>query len=430
YGAASLPQRQQIMQHAPVVPFGVPVFWPYIAGERFYHNATIWPFVTAYWTWAAAEGGNTRAVQHGLDNATRAAALFLTNKENMVASTGHYEGTALNSDRQLWSVAGTLAGTYRLLLGMRLEPDRLVFRPMVPPSYGGERTLRGMRYRGATLDITVRGHGTAVTEARLDGRVIDTAAVPATLTGRHTVELTLNGEWPQASVSMAENRFAPAAPRVRLQQSALAWDSVPGAARYVVYRNGRELRSTTSRQVGVTPGPRLEEYQVLAANAVGDESFLSAPVRVVAPRAVITAEPAGRGVERVHAGYTGAGYVRLERTQPLAVSVPIRVPATGIYALDVRYANGNGPVNTEDKLAMRTVLVDGNEAGVVVMPQRGVNAWSQWGWSNVLPVRLTAGDHRITLVMTVLDENMNRRENTALLDAVRLTRLPDEGAVR
>jgi hypothetical protein len=169
---------------------------------------------------------------------------------------------------------------------------------------------------------------------------------------------------------------------------------------------------------------------VLAVNAVGDESFLSAPVRVVAPRAVITAEPTGPGVEREHAGYTGAGYVRLERTRPLAVSVPIRVPATGIYALDVRYANGNGPVNTEDKLAMRTVLVDGNEAGVVVMPQRGVNAWSQWGWSNVLPVRLTAGDHRVTLVMTVLDENMNRRENTALLDAVRLTRLPDEGAVR
>lgn len=430
YGAASLAQRQQLMQRAPVVQFGVPVFWPYIAGERFYHNATIWPFVTAYWTWAAAEGGNTRAVEHGLDNATRAAALFLTNKENMVASTGHYEGTALNSDRQLWSVAGTLAGTYRLLLGMRLEPDRLVFRPMVPPTYGGERTLRGMRYRGATLDITVRGHGTTVAEMRLDGRVLDTAAVPATLTGRHTIELTMNGEWPAASVNLVENRFAPATPRLRLEQSSLTWDSVPGAVRYVVYRNGRALRSMTSKRLGVTPGPMLEEYQVLAVNAVGDESFLSAPVRVVAPRAVITAEATGAAVEREHAGFTGAGYVRLERARPLAVTVPIRVPATGLYALDVRYANGNGPVNTEDKLAMRTVLVDGNEAGVVVMPQRGVNAWTDWGWSNVLPVRLTAGEHRITLVMTILDENMNRRENTALLDAVRLTRLPDPGAVR
>ena len=64
---------------------------------------------------AGADAGNTSAVQHGLDANTRAAALFLTNKENMVAATGHYEGTALNSDRQLWSVAGTLAGTYRVL---------------------------------------------------------------------------------------------------------------------------------------------------------------------------------------------------------------------------------------------------------------------------------------------------------------------------
>ncbi|MDQ2766662.1 MAG: glycogen debranching protein, partial [Gemmatimonadota bacterium] len=162
YGAASREQRQALIQSAPVVAFGTPTFWPYIEGERFYHNATIWPFVTAYWTWAAAEGGNTAAVQRGLDDATRTTALFLTNKENTVASTGHYEGTALNSDRQLWSVAGTLAGTYRLLFGMRLEPDRVAFRPMVPPSYAGERTLRDLRYRRAVLTVTVRGYGDAV----------------------------------------------------------------------------------------------------------------------------------------------------------------------------------------------------------------------------------------------------------------------------
>ena len=36
--------------------------------------------------------------------------------------------------------------------------DRLVFKPMVPPSYGGERTLAGLRYRGATLDIDQLKH--------------------------------------------------------------------------------------------------------------------------------------------------------------------------------------------------------------------------------------------------------------------------------
>jgi len=141
YGVASPAERSTLVRRMPAVTFGTPTFWPFIPGERFYHNATIWPFVTAYATWAAADAGNTTAVERGLDDATRSAGLFLTNKENMVAATGHFEGTALNSDRQLWSVAGTLASTYRLLLGMRLESERLVFTPLVPPSYGVDRTL-------------------------------------------------------------------------------------------------------------------------------------------------------------------------------------------------------------------------------------------------------------------------------------------------
>ena len=270
YGAASLDQRRSLMRNAPVVAYGTPSFWPYIAGERFYHNATVWPFVTAYWTWAAAEGGNTRAVQAGLDNATRATALFLTNKENTVAATGHYEGTALNSDRQLWSVAGSLAATYRLLFGIRLEPDRMAFRPMVPPSYGGERTLRGLRYRGATLTVAVRGYGDSVSSAKLDGAPVAHAEALASLTGEHTLELTMNGKWPATTTHVVANRFAPATPHASLKGTSLAWDAVKGAARYLVYRNGGPIARTTRTTAAARPRDGLEEYQVLAENAVGD----------------------------------------------------------------------------------------------------------------------------------------------------------------
>ena len=428
FGAASREQREALIQSAPVVAFGTPTFWPYIQGERFYHNATIWPFVTAYWTWAAAEGGNTAAVQRGLDDATRTAALFLTNKENTVASTGHYEGTALNSDRQLWSVAGTLAGTYRLLFGMRLEPDRLAFRPMVPPSYGGERTLRDLRYRGATLAVTVRGYGDAVSSARLDGRAIERAEIPAVLVGSHALEITMNGRWPATTVHLVESRFAPATPRATLRSGALRWARVPGAIRYVVYRNGVPTTRTTGTSVAVRRADGLQEYQVLAVNAVGDESFLSEPVRVVAAGDEQTVKPQAARLERERAGYTGAGYSRLTRENNVTITVPVRVSRAGTYAVDVRYANGSGPVNTEDKVAVRTLLADGDTAGVVVMPQRGANQWSDWGWSNVVRVRLGAGAHTLVLTYTPLDENMNIRENTSLLDAVRLTRLAPESA--
>src|SRR2546430_11951577 len=58
-------------------------------------------------------------------------------------------------------------------------------------------------------------------------------------------------------------------------------------------------------------------------------------------------------------------------------AVRVEVPADGVYAIDLRYANGNGPVNTEDKVAVRTLLVDGATTGVVVMPQRGTNRRSE-----------------------------------------------------
>ena len=424
-GAASLAQRQALMRSAPVVQYGTPSFWPYIPGERFYHNAAIWPFVTAYWTWAAAEGGSTAQVQHGLDNLARAAALFLTNKENMVAATGHYEGTALNSDRQLWSVAGMLAATYRLLLGVRLEPDRMVFRPMVPPSYGGERVLRGLRYRDATLDITVRGHGDGVASVRIDGRPAERAEVAATLTGAHAVEITMNGRWPAAPMPLVDDRFAPPTPRARLAGSTLAWDAVPGAVRYAVYRNGRELSRTTGTRVPVRRARGLDEDQVLAVDARGTESFLSEPVRVVDDASVIVARPPGR-LEQEHAGHGGEGYLRLTTTQNTEVPMIVNVTRAGEYALDLRYANGNGPVNTEDRSAIRTVLVDGDTAGIVVLPQRGWNRWTDWGWSNTLRVRLARGEHVVKVVYTPLDRNMNGQENTALLDHLRLTRLAEQ----
>lgn len=424
-GAASPEQRATLVRRAPIVDFGVPTIWPYIPGERFYHNATIWPFVTAYFTWAASNAGNTVAVQRGLDDATRSTALFLTNKENMVAATGHYEGTALNSDRQLWSVAGTLASTYRILFGMRLEDDCISFRPMVPPSYRGERTLRGVRYRGATLAITVRGFGDSVREARLDGAEISRAEIPETASGAHSLVLTMNGKWHGDTVHDVPSRFAPATPRAVLRGEALSWGRIPGATQYAVYEDGARRRTTTDTSTVLSTSDRTLEYQVLAIDSSGDESFLSEPVRHVGEEAEQSVKPAGSTLERQYPGFTGAGFLPLTLEKNLTVRIPINIAEPGVYTIDVRYANGNGPVNTEDKVAVRTLLVDGDTAGVIVMPQRGAGNWSDWGWSNALRAHLAAGAHAITLIYTPLDANMNRRENSALLDLVRLTRLPN-----
>ncbi len=99
-----------------------------------YHNRSVWPFVQAFWNLAAAKRDNETAVLYGLAAIYRESSLFLTNKENFVADTGSSEGTVINSDRQLWSVAGHLAMTYRVLFGLEFGLDGLHFHPVIPQS--------------------------------------------------------------------------------------------------------------------------------------------------------------------------------------------------------------------------------------------------------------------------------------------------------
>jgi hypothetical protein len=425
YGVADSARAAQVSARTPLVAFGAPTFWPYIPEMAMYHNGALWPFVNAYWTWAAAEAGNTAAVEHGLASIYRPAALFLTNKENMVAQTGHFDGTVLNSDRQLWSVAGSLATQFRVLFGMRFRPDRLSFAPMVPPAYAGERTLSNLHYRGATLTVTVRGSGDGVSSARLDGRPVAVAEIPATLTGAHTLEIEMNGRWPAGRIDLVANRWAPQTPRAELRADTLVWGSIPGAARYAVYRNGRVTLSTTETRTVLAGANGVEEYQVMALDSSAIPSFLGEPVQRVPDEAVTLAWPRGAPLEREHSGFTGDGYVRLTRERNTTVIVPVTAKCGGTYDIDARYANGNGPINTDAKAAIRTLLVDGRPAGVLVMPQRGVNAWEDWGYGTTARVRLTPGAHTLTLTYTPLDENMDRHENTALFDHLRLIRISE-----
>ena len=412
-----------VARNHPVVDFGTPSFWPYIPGIPPYHNAGIWPFVTSYWTWASAAADNTPGVEHGLASVYRAAALFLTNKENMVAQTGHFEGTQINSDRQLWSVAGNLAMVYRVLFGMRFTPDGLRLDPFVPKPYSGTRTLEGVSYRDATLNLTMKGHGTRIVQVTLDGEALDEPIIPGNLEGEHDVRVVLSGGVPNSEMNLVTNRYTPPTPQVQLDDGTLSWSPLDDASAYRIVRNGTVVDTTLRTRYAVSADTALAEYQVQAVDARGLRSFRSEPVRVVADAGVQTVQPGG-ALESADEGYTGDGYLPLTKASNTTVQVEVSVPDSGRYALDLRYANGSGPINTDNKAAIRTVRVDGERLGAAVFPQRGTNAWNDWGYSNVLRTSLSEGTHTVTLTFTASDENMNGEVNTAHLDHLRLTRLP------
>ena len=119
-------------------------------------------------------------------------------------------------------------------------------------------------------------------------------------------------------------------------------------------------------------------------------------------------------------GFTGDGFVEISTTLNRRLSFNINVENDGLYAIDFRYANGNGPINTENKCALRTLNVDGKEIGTIVFPQRGKNEWSNWGYSNSTKLHLTKGKHTIRLSFEDFNDNMNDEINEAMIDNMRI----------
>ncbi|MET4105154.1 glycogen debranching protein [Hymenobacter sp. UYP22] len=424
YGVADEARTKQVVARTPTTAFGIPCIYPQIPGIPPYHNNAVWPFVQSFWTLAAAKAGNEQAVLESMAAVYRPAALFLTNKENFVAENGDFAGTQINSSNMLWSLSGSLGLVYKVLFGMSFEPEGLVFRPFVPQALQGRRDLTGFRYRAAVLDIELQGFGNVINTITLDGQPLPAARVPATLTGRHTVRISLKNQLPAAApTNHVANQFAPETPVVRYAAGRLSWGTVAGATGYQVLRNGQFAARTTETSVALTPAT-YAEYQVLAINGQGLESFASEPLPVAAkPAQLVQLETVAARSTRPATGFSGRGFVEVSKTVNTRLSIRVTAPETGLYALDFRYANGNGPINTNNRCAIRTLRLGERQLGTVVLPQRGVDEWSNWGFSNPVLVQLTKGTHPLTLTVEPANENMHGEVNQAMLDYLRVTRV-------
>jgi len=365
--------------------------------------------------------GNTKSVEHGLASIIRASSLFLTNKENMVAETGDFMGTEINSDRQLWSVAGNLAMVYRIFMGMNFQPDAISFKPFIPKKYAGKRSLKNFKYRKSLIDITIDGYGDNIQSLSLDGKLLAANKIPGNISGHHKIHIQMNNEIAQpGGINLVEITFSPDTPILTVSDSLLVWNSIEDAKIYRIFKNGSEISKTKDTKFRIPRSDHYSEYQVMAVSKSGQQSFLSQPMSVVSRQHTILMEANGEDISNDYPGFYGFGYIPITRQKNKNVDFPVYIPRSGKYALDFRYSNGNGPINTNNKCAVRSLFLDGKRIGAVVFPQRGDRNWTNWGYSNEIPVNLPAGDHKLTLEFQPSDENMNFNTNTALLDQMRL----------
>ncbi len=425
FNVADAERTKSIIANSPLTPFGATCIYPQIPGIPPYHNNGIWPFVQSYWNLAAAKAGNEAVLSHGLAAIYRAGGLFLTNYENFVAESGDFLGTEINSHRMLWSMAGNLAMVHRVFMGISFEPTGIRFAPVVPSSYPGTKRLNNFSYRNAILDITVEGTGNTVSTVRIDGEEVSEAYLPGVISGKHTVEIVLDGQPMEGQeINLVDNAFTLPNPLVSLEDEKIVWQAIDGANGYNVYKDGEVIANIdwTDYEV-VTDG--YAEYKVSAVDHDGVESFTSEPV-IVAPKRDIQEVDITRFAEKAglpFTNFTGSGFVEISNTQNRELSISVNVPSSGSYLVDFRYSNGEGPWNTDNKCAIRSLYVNGDYRGALVFPQRGTEEWSDWGYSNSYVLDLTKGVNTLEVNLEPWDTNMNVDVNRAMLDHVRLIRM-------
>jgi len=425
FGIADEKQQTKIVSNVPQLDFGIPCIYPQIPDIPPYHNNAVWPFVQSYWLWASAKSGNEGSVMQSIASIYRPAAMFLTNKENFVADNGDFLGTQINSSNMLWSLSGNISIVHKVFFGIRFNEDGLGFEPFVPKAFNGKRSLTNFTYRDAVLNIEMSGYGNKIKNFWLDGKMTPTNSFPASLKGVHAIKIELanNDLSPSATNNVANHTSLPA-PVVNEAAGMLSWEKVDGAVNYKIIRDGALLTSTTANHFAAND-KSYAEYSVIAVDKKGMESFASEPLSIIPAPAMRTveAEDFSPKSDAAYKGFSGSGFTQISTSKNTTVTIPINVSEDGFYLIDVKYANGNGPINTENKCAIRTAFVNDRKAGVFVFPQRGTAEWSNWGFSNSLKVYLMKGKNNLTLRYLPANQNMNEEINEAMLDYVRVIKL-------
>lgn len=397
WDVADQQRAKTLTENNPTTPYGAAVFYPQIPDMPAYHNNSLWPWVGAWWALANAKAGNEEGVMEAIGAIVRPAALFATNKENFNLDNGDI-ATELNSSNMLWCLSGNLALTHKILFGIDYQKDGLAFHPFVPEALGQTRKLENFKYRDAVLNITVNGYGDKIKSFSVNGK--EQAPFIDAKKAKGTLDIVIdmdNQPIAPLQVNHQPNAKTPITPIAWLEGTTLVWNPIEYINHYIIVKDGKRVAETKATTYDASePG----EYQVIGVADNGIEGFASEP-RSTRSMLLVTLDGSDNDKQSV-------------------VDIPVSVPATGDYYVSLEYANGNGPVNTENKCAIRTISLDGDRQGLLVLPQRGRDNWDEHGWSNSVKMHLTAGDHIIRIDYRPENENMNIAVNHAKLYALRL----------
>lgn len=430
FGIADAQRAQRIVNSIPSSPYGMTCFNPQIPDIYTLHNNAIWPHTQAYWLWASALTRCPQAVTHGLASVYRTTALMATNMENTDATTGTCN-TAYNSGSALLSVAANLSIPLRVFAGINMNEEGITLQPLVPKGWMSKKQLTNLKYRKAILDITIQGYGDRVSAFYIDGKKLKEPFVSSSMNGRHSVRIVMNDQFSRYDEHTVEPvNYSPHTPIAWLDGATrMSWQQVQGVKEYKILRNGSSIAIQPESNIegnyyDIPDEEGFAEYQVVAVDSLGVESFASEPLvrfgisNVRHYDMTAFAEPT---TLKSCQGYSGNGAIEITSTSNTRIDLRINVPADGTYLIDFRYSNGTGSPTSGNSCASRMLWYNGRRVGNVVFPQRGKDLWSNWGYSTPVVLKLKQGEQSLVLIYELDNQNMSPDNvNRAILDHLRL----------
>lgn len=430
YDVATPEMATRIFDKAVVTPYGTPAVWPCTGERPGMYNSALRAETLALWSLAAAKTGDIESLRINLAAQMRNAALNAGEMPVVNAFTGDAMLDSVTPTEVINSAACRLAMTFRVLAGISFTPDGISFNPIVPEDYQGDKLISGLRYRDADLSIVIHGTGDRISMLTLDGTRCDSYTIAAEkLKGRHIIDITMAGSATDATppTVVPHPEVIPAIPLAIAGSGGTFSLSGGKGDTYNVYLDGYFDEKLDTPAYTIYAPQQWGTYAFAAVNDKGLEGYICAPASNVPAEAVsvIQAVDFGTPGTKLVADTTlSRRYVELSATRNTHLALDVATAKAGRYLVDVHYANGGGSPLYQRNCALRSLLVNGDRGGSVIMPQLGLNDWSLTSFSNPNFVNLGEGLNTIAIDYLVpYNINASGGDNVVLVDYIRLIRL-------
>jgi glycogen debranching enzyme len=207
FEVANEEQSASVLSKQHVTKFGIPCVWPTFArysnlGGYGRHSGTVWPFISGFWGEAALLQGRVdlfarefSALTENINRSGQCAEIYHPDTGEVYGGLQEMGRGANGMEwasctRQSWTASAYVRMLLTGLFGIRFSADGIHFSPYLPMDVGGAE-IKGIRYRGCELSVSVEGCGGRIVEFERHG-VQTSPFLPADAQGEQVIRVKLS----------------------------------------------------------------------------------------------------------------------------------------------------------------------------------------------------------------------------------------------